>query len=79
MAYIHAGRITAQALKNEGVSHLFTLCGGHIQSIYDGCLDLDIRVVDFRHEQSAAHAAEGWARATGEVGFFEWESTLGVS
>ncbi|MBJ96029.1 MAG: acetolactate synthase [Rickettsiales bacterium] len=68
MAYVHAGRITAQALKNEGVSHLFTLCGGHIQSIYDGCLDLGIRVVDFRHEQAAAHAAEGWARATGEVG-----------
>jgi acetolactate synthase-1/2/3 large subunit len=68
LGYIHAGRITAQALKNEGVSHLFTLCGGHIQSIYDGCLDLGIRVVDFRHEQAAAHAAEGWARATGEVG-----------
>ena len=68
MAYMHAGRITAQALKNEGVTHLFTLCGGHIQSIYDGCLDLGLRVVDFRHEQSAAHAAEGWARATGEVG-----------
>jgi len=68
MGYIHAGRITAQVLKNEGVSHLFTLCGGHIQSIYDGCLDLGIRVVDFRHEQAAAHAAEGWARATGEVG-----------
>ncbi|MEE2827764.1 MAG: thiamine pyrophosphate-binding protein [Myxococcota bacterium] len=68
MAYVHAGRITAQALKNEGVSHLFTLCGGHIQSIYDGCLDLGIKVVDFRHEQAAAHAAEGWARATGEVG-----------
>ncbi|MBN93049.1 MAG: acetolactate synthase [Deltaproteobacteria bacterium] len=68
MGYIHAGRITAQSLKNEGVSHLFTLCGGHIQSIYDGCIDLDIRVVDFRHEQAAAHAAEGWARATGEVG-----------
>ncbi len=68
MGYVHAGKITAQALKNEGVSHLFTLCGGHIQSIYDGCLDLGIRVVDFRHEQAAAHAAEGWARATGEVG-----------
>jgi len=68
MAYVHAGRITAQALKNEGVSHLFTLCGGHIQSIYDGCIDLGIRVVDFRHEQAAAHAAEGWARATGQVG-----------
>lgn len=68
MAYTHAGRITARALANEGVSHLFTLCGGHIQSIYDGCLDEGIRVVDFRHEQSAAHAAEGWARATGQVG-----------
>jgi acetolactate synthase-1/2/3 large subunit len=68
MGYIHAGRVVAQCLKNEGVSHLFTLCGGHIQNIYDGCLDLGIRVVDFRHEQSAGHAAEGWARATGEIG-----------
>lgn len=68
MAFVHAGLITAKALENEGVSHLFTLCGGHIQSIYDGCIDRGIRVVDFRHEQAAAHAAEGWARATGEVG-----------
>jgi acetolactate synthase-1/2/3 large subunit len=68
MNYIHGGRIVAKALKAEGVSHLFTLCGGHIQAIYDGCLDEDIRVVDFRHEQSAAHAADGWARATGKPG-----------
>ncbi len=65
---LHGGRIVAKALAKEGVSHLFTLCGGHIQHIYDGCLDEDIRVVDFRHEQAAGHAAEGWARATGEVG-----------
>jgi acetolactate synthase-1/2/3 large subunit len=50
------------------VTHVFTLCGGHIQHIYDGCLDHGIRVVDFRHEQSAGHAAEGWARATGKPG-----------
>jgi acetolactate synthase-1/2/3 large subunit len=68
MAYIHSGRIVAKALAAEGVSHLFTLCGGHIQAIYDGCLDENIRVVDFRHEQSAAHAADGWARATGKPG-----------
>ena len=68
MSYVHAGRLVAQCLKNEGVSHLFTLCGGHIQNIYDGCLDLGIRVVDVRHEQSAGHAAEGWARATGQIG-----------
>ena len=68
MSMIHGGKLVAQALAREGVSHLFTLCGGHIQHIYDGCLDEGIRVVDFRHEQSAAHAAEGWYRATGQVG-----------
>lgn len=65
---VHGGRLVAQALAKEGVTHLFTLCGGHIQHIYDGCLDEGIRVVDFRHEQSAGHAAEGWARATGQIG-----------
>ena len=68
MAMIHGGRLVAKALAKEGVSHLFTLCGGHIQHIYDGCLDEGIRVVDTRHEQSAGHAAEGWARATGQPG-----------
>ena len=66
---VHGGRLVAMALKKEGVSHLFTLCGGHVQHVYDGCLDEGIRVVDFRHEQSAGHAAEGWARATGESPF----------
>ncbi|MDF1565254.1 MAG: thiamine pyrophosphate-binding protein [Deltaproteobacteria bacterium] len=68
MGYVQGGRIVADALKAEGVSHLFTLCGGHIDAIYQGCHDLGIRVVDFRHEQSAAHTADGWARATGRPG-----------
>lgn len=68
MGYIHGGRVVARALKAEGVSHLFTLCGGHIQNIYDGCVDEGIRVVDVRHEQTAAHAADGWARVTGRPG-----------
>ena len=68
MAMVHGGALVAQALKREGVTHVFTLCGGHIQHIYDGCLDENIRVVDFRHEQAAGHAAEGWARATGKPG-----------
>ncbi|MBX5476215.1 MAG: hypothetical protein IRZ18_03725, partial [Clostridia bacterium] len=42
------GRRVARALAEQGVTHLFTLCGGHIQAIYDGCLDHGIRVVDFR-------------------------------
>lgn len=68
MPMVHGGHLVANALHAEGVTHLFTLCGGHIQHIYDGCLDHGIRVVDFRHEQSAGHAAEGWARATGKPG-----------
>ena len=46
------------------MTHLFTLSGGHIAAIYDGCLDNGIEVIDFRHEQSAAHAADAWARLT---------------
>jgi acetolactate synthase-1/2/3 large subunit len=68
MTFVQGGTIVAQALKAEGVSHLFTLCGGHIQMIYDGCITHGIRVIDTRHEQSAAHAADGWARATGQPG-----------
>lgn len=64
----HGGRLIAQALRAEGVSHLFTLSGGHIAPIYDGCVDEGIRIVDFRHEQSAAHAADGWARVTLQPG-----------
>jgi acetolactate synthase-1/2/3 large subunit len=65
---VHGGRVVARALKRHGTSHLFTLCGGHIQAIYDGCLDEGLRVVDVRHEQTAGHAADGWARVTGRPG-----------
>jgi acetolactate synthase I/II/III large subunit len=68
MAHVHGGRLVAQALKRHGIDHVFTLCGGHIQAIYDGCLDEGIRVVDVRHEQTAGHAADAWARVTGKPG-----------
>ena len=47
---------------------IFTLCGGHIIDIYDGCIDEGIKVIDVRHEQVAAHAADGYARVTGKPG-----------
>ncbi len=65
---ISGGRLVAKALKNEGVDTIFTLCGGHIIDIYDGCLDEGIRIIDVRHEQTAAHAADGYARQTGRLG-----------
>jgi len=65
---ISGGHLVAKALKNEGVDTIFTLCGGHIIDIYDGCLDEGIRIIDVRHEQVAAHAADGYARQTGGLG-----------
>jgi acetolactate synthase-1/2/3 large subunit len=62
------GHLVARALRNEGVDTIFTLCGGHIIDIYDGCIDEDIRIIDVRHEQVAAHAADGYARMTGQLG-----------
>ncbi|HEY3085698.1 MAG TPA: acetolactate synthase [Candidatus Dormibacteraeota bacterium] len=64
----NAGELVALALKRAGVSHLFTLNGGHIWPVLTGAVEHGIRVVDVRHEQSAAFAAEGWAKVTRECG-----------
>ena len=65
---ISGGHLVAKALKNEGIDVIFTLCGGHIIDIYDGCRDEGIKIIDVRHEQVAAHAADGYARVTGRPG-----------
>src|SRR3569833_4328124 len=65
---VSGGHLVARALENEGVDTIFTLCGGHIIDIYDGCVDEGIRIIDVRHEQVAAHAADGYARQTGKLG-----------
>ena len=65
----HGGRLAAKALRAAGVECVFTLSGGHVMAIYDGCIDEGIRVVDVRHEQAAVHAADAWARLNpGRVG-----------
>src|ERR1700757_2239281 len=66
---VSGGHLVAKALKAEGVDTIFTLCGGHIIDIYDGCIDEGIRIIDVRHEQVAAHAAAGYARQTGKLGW----------
>ena len=65
---ISGGHLVAKALRNEGVDTIFTLSGGNIVDIYDGCVSEGIRIIDFRHEQVAAHAADGYARQTGQTG-----------
>jgi acetolactate synthase-1/2/3 large subunit len=64
----NTGELIALALKRAGVSHLFTLNGGHIWPILTGATEQGIRIIDVRHEQSAAFAAEGWAKVTRQVG-----------
>ena len=68
MTYAHGGELVARSLATQGVSTIYTLCGGHVAPIYDGCLNHDIAVIDFRHEQAAAHAADAHARLTRNVG-----------
>ena len=76
---LHGGRLVAKRLKAHGVSKLFTLSGGHLFSIYDGCREEGIDIVDVRHEQSAAFAAEGWAKATREPGVCALTAGPGVT
>jgi acetolactate synthase-1/2/3 large subunit len=76
---VHGGRLVSAALKAHGVSHLFTLSGGHLFSIYDGCKHDGIAIVDTRHEQTAAFAAEGWAKATRQPGVAALTAGPGVT
>ena len=75
----HGGRLVARRLKAHGVSKLFTLSGGHLFSIYDGCREEGIEIVDVRHESTAAFAAEGWAKVTREPGVCALTAGPGVT
>ena len=76
---VHGGRLVAQAMRSRGASKLFTLSGGHLFSIFDGCKAEGIDVIDTRHEQSAAFAAIGWAKATREPGICALTAGCGVT
>ena len=76
---VHGGRLIAARLRAHGVTKLFTLSGGHLFSIYDGCRAEGIDIVDVRHEQSAAFAAEGWAKVTRTVGVCALTAGPGVT
>jgi acetolactate synthase I/II/III large subunit len=76
---LHGGRLIAQRLRAHGVTKLFTLSGGHLFSIYDGCRAEGIELIDVRHEQSAAFAAEGWAKVTREIGVCALTAGPGVT
>src|SRR6266568_1749926 len=75
----HGGLLAARRLKAHGVTKLFTLSGGHLFSIYDGCRTEGIDLIDTRHESAAAFAAEGWAKVTREPGVCALTAGPGVT
>src|SRR5437870_11174807 len=79
MNYVHGGTLATQALTEAGVDVVFTLSGGHIFPLYDGCVAAGIRLVDTRHEQTAGFAAEGWAKVTRRPGVAALTAGPGVT
>lgn len=75
----HGGRLIARRLKAHGINKLFTLSGGHLFSVYDGCKEEGVELIDTRHEQSAAFAAEGWAKVTRQPGVAALTAGPGVT
>lgn len=68
MGKINGAQMLIKCLKKEGVKVIFGYPGGVVIPIYDALFDSDIRHILVRHEQCAAHAADGYARATGKTG-----------
>ncbi len=68
MATVTGGQLVGRMLKKEGVRHIFTLSGLHVAPIYAACVEEGIQIIDTRHEQAAAHAADAYARVTRGVG-----------
>ena len=68
MATLTGAQLLVRMLKAEGVRHLFTLSGLHIAPIYAACVEEGIQIIDTRHEQAAAHAADATARLTRGIG-----------
>jgi len=68
MGETDGGALVVEVLKKEKVKHIFSLSGGHINPVYNACIDAGIRIVDTRHEEAAVHMASGWAEVTGQPG-----------
>jgi len=75
----HGGWLVARRLKAHGLGPLFTLSGGHLFSIYDGCVKEGIPLIDVRHEATAAFAAEGWSKVTRRLGVCALTAGPGVT
>lgn len=65
---MHGGQAIVKTLETMGAKYIFSVSGGSISPIFDACIDSHIDIIHVRHESAAAFMADGWARATREVG-----------
>jgi acetolactate synthase-1/2/3 large subunit len=68
MGNVDGGELLIRALKSQGVNEIFALSGGHLDPMFQACVNHGIRLIDTRHEAAAAHMADGYARTTGKPG-----------
>lgn len=68
MGRVTGGELVVRALRKAGVEKVFALHGANVDSLFQGCLDNALPIVDTRHEMNAGHAAEGYARVTQGLG-----------
>ena len=68
MATVNAGQLLARTLAEADIADVFALHGGHLDTFLQGCREHGVRLIDTRHEATAGHAAEAYARTTGRVG-----------
>jgi len=68
VAKMSGAKAFVEALERQNVKEIFGICGGALLPVYDALLDSEIRHILMRHEQCAAHAADGYARASGRPG-----------
>ena len=79
MGKVDGGILFAKALKKENTECVFTLCGGHIMPIFYGLRESGIKIIDLRHECTAAYAADAYAQVTGKPGVVLTTAGPGVS
>lgn len=65
---VDGGELCIRTLKAAGCEHIFCLHGGHLDPLFQACIEHDIHLVDTRHEAAAGHAADAFARQTGRTG-----------
>jgi acetolactate synthase-1/2/3 large subunit len=76
---VDGGHLFVRQMDMLGLHEMFTLHGSHLEPIYQACIDYGFSIYDTRHEQAAAHMADGWARHTGRVAICAVTAGPGIS